>query len=336
MDQQYPDDPPSRGSFFDVLFMLMVLLASGFSGFTSYLGFSKDLPLYMSISIAVIVFLGLILANFKIRAARRAEESIRAPLVLFLMVFIFSFVSNTNAFYSRMIEDDIVRETQEEAWDVFDKESNRALKLLLENPVYQAELKLIAEVENEITKLKSQITDPRNPGMGKRATEHLNRVTNLLETKVTQFKPPAPGAPMPEFAAHADMLEKHIRQLIDERSKRGVVYTYPALNEHIDALRLKHERRLAHQKYNRRYTEEMRRDLADIENRTNRILSPTPELKLNPVNDKADEVGKFQYTWRNFVDWVSPVAILLAVMLGLILDLLAPIMSIGFYRPTAE
>ena len=67
------------------------------------------------------------------------------------------------------MEDDIVRETQDDAWLLFDRESVKALKIIEDNPQYQDELRRIAEVENEITKLRDQITDPHNRGLGERA-----------------------------------------------------------------------------------------------------------------------------------------------------------------------
>ncbi len=336
MDQQYPDDAPVRGTFFDVLFALIVLLASGFSGFTSYLGFSKDLPQYMSISISIIVFLALLAINFKIRAARRNEGSLVAPISLFFLVFVFSFVSNTNAFYSRLIEDDIVRETQEKAWSTFDKQSTQALTKIENSPAYQRNLERISKIENEIQKFKVQITDPQNPGMGSKAREHLDQVVELLGTGTTELKPPPAGSRIDDFRDYANRVEKHIRRLIDEDEKLGVVNRLSGLHAEIEAVRSKHKRRVTHQNYDRKHTEEMRRDLEAIENKTNSYLRQKPELKLESIDDKADEVGKFQYTMRNFVAQVNPVAIILAVMLGLILDILAPVMSIGFYRPTDE
>ena len=333
MNPEFPDREVQAGTFYDVIFALIVVLASGFSAFTTYLGFSKDLPLYMSIPISVIIGLGLLGVNFKIRACRVSDSSLIGSFTVFFILFVFSFISNTNAFYSRLIQDDIVRETQDEAWLVFDEESSNALKIIEDNPTYQEELRRIAEVENEITKLRDQITDPRNPGLGERAQEHLRRIERLLETDSTDLAPPLPERPMHEHEEYAAELERHIRELIEERKRRGVVLGYAALHEEISQKRNIHQQRLDEKDYRRSHTDEMHRDLKFIENQTNRHLSPSPELELREINDKADEIGKFKYTWRNFVQYVSPVAITLSVVLGALLDLLAPVMSLAFYRP---
>ena len=333
MTPEYPDREASRGTYFDVIFALIVILASGFSAFTTYLGFSKDLPLYMSIPIAVIIGLGLLGVNFKIRSARLNDSALAGPFLVFVIVFVFSFISNTNAFYSRLIEGDIVRETQDEAWRVFDEESSKALKVIEDYPQYQRELRRIAEVENEITKLKGQITDPRNPGLGERAQGHLKRIEELLETELTDLVPPSPEAPMREHEQYASALESHIRELIEERRSKGVVYVPLGLHEGIRDKRKVHRQRVDARDYRRDHTDEMHRDLGWIENETNRTLSPNPELDLEEINDNADEIGKFKYTWRNFVEAVSPVAIALSVVLGALLDILAPAMSLALYRP---
>ena len=333
MSPEYPDREAPRGTFFDVIFAAILFLASGFSAYTTYLGFSKDLPLYMSLPIAAIIGLGLLGINFKIRAARIADSPLGWSFLVFFIVFVFSFISNTNAFYSRLIEDDIVRETQEEAWSLFDRESTKALKLIDDNPRYQSELATIAEVENELTKLRQQITDPRNLGLGPRAQAHLRRIEELLETESTDLVPPPPERPQREHEQYAEKLEKHIRELIDERHRRGVVHKYVSLHDDIRRKRNAHQKRVDEKDYHRGHTDEMHRDLKSIENQVNRHLSPVPELELDDINDKADEVGKFKYTWRNFVQAVSPVAIALSVILGALLDILAPMMSIAFYRP---
>ena len=333
MNPEYPDRQTQKGTYFDVIFALIVLLASGFSAFTTYLGFSKDLPLYMSIPIAVIIGLGLLGVNFKIRSTRINDGALAGPFLVFFIVLVFSFISNTNAFYSRLVEDDIVRETQDDAWLLFDRESVKALKIIEDNPQYQDELRRIAEVENEITKLRDQITDPHNRGLGERAQEHLRRIEKLLETDLTDLVPPSSEAAMSEHEQYATRLERHIRELIEERRTRGVVYGYSALHEQIQIKRKIHQQRVHAKDYRRDYTDEMHRDLIWIENQTNRRLSPSPKLKLEEVTDKADEIGKFKYTWRNFVEFVSPVAIALSVVLGALLDILAPAMSLALYRP---
>ena len=290
----------------------------------------------MSVPIAVIVGLGLLGVNLKIRQARIQDDKLLGPFIVFFIVFVFSFISNTNAFYSRLIENDIVQETQNKAWLVFEKESSKAAKILDESATYQTELRRIAEVETETAKLKRQITDPLNPGRGERAQEHLQRIEELLETSLTDLRPPPNEAPMSDHESYALRLENLIYELVDERSKEGVVQQIFMLENQIGEKRATHRGRIDSKDFMRKHTDEMHRDLKEIQNLTNRILSPTPELILEEINDEADDVGKFKYTWRNFVNLISPVAMVLSIILGALLDVLAPTMSLALYRPQYE
>ena len=336
MNPQHFDEIERRGTFFDVIFAVIVVLASGFSAYTTYLGFSKDFPIYMSIPIATIIGLGLLGINFKIRETRIEGDRLFRPFLVFLVIFVFSFISNTNAFYSRLIEEDIVEETQKEAWLVFEQESSKAMKQLDSDDHYQRELDRLSEVETETTKLRDQITDPRNPGLGERAQEHVSRIEELLETNLTRFEPPPREASMQQFEQYASRMVNHIGDLIEERTTQGVVMLYHGLDNLITQLRDKHRIRMNNRDYMRSHTDEMHRDLKEIENQTNRVLSPDPELSLEEVNDRADEVGKFKFTWRNFVEFISPVAIVLSIVLGALLDILAPTMSLALYRPQLD
>ena len=184
-----------------------------------------------------------------------------------------------------------------------------------------------------MTKLRQQILDPRNPGLGDRAREHLARIQELLDTTPTEFRPPPAEAGIAEHTQFADMLEAHIRELMAEWSNLGIVDGRAGTHAEFHARRAKHKARIVAGDFQRKHTDEMQRDLRWTENEVNRWLQPDPPLVLGNINHDADEVGKFKYTWRNFVERVSPVAIALAVILGALLDIIGPVMALGLYRP---
>ncbi len=57
------------------------------------------------------------------------------------------------------------------------------------------------------------------------------------------------------------------------------------------------------------------------------------QLELETINNTADEIGSFKYTWQNFVNLISPAAIILSVLLGGLLDVIAPVFAILLYQP---
>ena len=84
-------------TMFDIVFTIIVILAAGFSGYTTYLGFSYDLPVLPSIVIATIIGLGLLVINFKIREHRISGDGVGKPLLAFFVFLIFSFISNNQS-----------------------------------------------------------------------------------------------------------------------------------------------------------------------------------------------------------------------------------------------
>ncbi|MFK8016655.1 MAG: hypothetical protein AB8G17_14575, partial [Gammaproteobacteria bacterium] len=74
----------------------------------------------------------------------------------------------------------------------------------------------------------------------------------------------------------------------------------------------------------------MKRDLASIDASIIGLLPLDPALA--EIDNASDATGSFQYTWRNILHWISPAAIVLAILLGALLDLLAPLMSVLLYR----
>ena len=126
-----------------------------------------------------------------------------------------------------------MRETQEAAWELYDRETARALEVFVNDPVFQQDLNRTAEVENELTKPREQIVDPCNPGLGQKAKERLKQIEALHETKTTELVSPASTAALSEHRQYASALEGHIRTLMAEGNERGVVNGLSAINHEV-------------------------------------------------------------------------------------------------------
>ena len=50
-------------------------------------------------------------------------------------------------------------------------------------------------------------------------------------------------------------------------------------------------------------------------------------------NNTADEIGSIQYTWRNFMNRISPTAIVIAILVSFILDGVVPLFTLLVVRP---
>lgn len=324
------DEGLKHGTYFDVAFGIIVILASGFSAYTTYLGFSYDIPAFLAFALALIIGLGLVAINFRLRDARRQATGLVQPLVAFLFVFVFSFVSNTNAIYTFFLQRDIVGQTQEEAWRLFDSETTKVLTEIAEDRdvlAFEERKKALAIASQN---LKKQIVDRNNPGLGTLAQSHLDEIGEILHTRLTPLRPPDPSAPMKQHQAYADRLDAFIEEQAKTEFANSKAAAPIELADKIHQLRDFYEEKIRSKEYRSDTTDLMKRDLDAITFRARDLLAN--DLKLATINNTADKTGSFQYTWTNFVNWISPAAIILSVLLGALLDVLAPVLALLLYR----
>ena len=169
------DDRSRPGTTLDVLFSIAVWLTCGVSGWATYVGFSVDLPKPVALVLAVAVSLFLAGLNFELRKRKRTATGLWGTLTMLCVVVVISFLANTNAIYSYQIRRDIVGQTQEEAWRVFDSETSKILRAISEVPAVATFEDRRRALDVARQNLKTQIVDARNPGFGELAQAHSPR-----------------------------------------------------------------------------------------------------------------------------------------------------------------
>ncbi|MBN1237225.1 MAG: hypothetical protein JXB36_01925 [Gammaproteobacteria bacterium] len=330
----HEDERPKRGSLFDVVLVTIIVLTASFSAYTTYVGFSFDFPAMLAAFLCIVIGLALLAINLVIRNSRRRGLPLSGPLTAFGIVFVFSFISNTNAIYTFFIQRDIVGQTQEAAWRVFDAETNRVLAAIAAIPEVAAFADLQARLEVARQNLSRQIRDARNPGFGELAQRHFREVQDLLGLELTPLRAPATTASMPQQEAYARDLDAFIEEQAEIQFGNDPAAPILGFRDRINELRSFYEGKMINKEYDRDTTDLMARDLNSIAFRAGELLPD--DLGVGEINNEADEVGSFRYTWRNFVNLISPMAIVLSVLLGALLDLLAPLLSVLLYRYEEE
>jgi hypothetical protein len=326
------EERPRQGTYFDVVFTIVVWLTGLFSGYTTYLGFSVDIPKVLAAFFAVVIGLCLVAINFKLREARRKGLGLAGPLMALAVVFVVSFISNTNAIYSYFIARDIVSDTQEEAWRVFDSETSKILAAVSEVPAYAALEERKSRLEVVRQNLKTQIADSRNPGFGELAQAHYAEVMKILRTDLTPLRAPESTAPPEQLMAYANRLDEFIVEQAAIQFRSDPAAALDDYRANIQKVRAFYESKVRAKEYSSDTTDLMSRDLTGYAVKA-RALLPGVDLDLKEINNSADEIGAFQYTWRNFLNWINPVAIVLSVLLSALLDLLVPLLTLLLYRP---
>jgi hypothetical protein len=325
------DDKPRQGTFMDVLFAVAVWLTCIVSGWATYVGFSVDLPKLIALVLAVAISLFLVGLNFELRKRKRAAASLWGTLLMLSFVVIISFLANTNAIYSYQIRRDIVGQTQEEAWRVFDSETTKILRAIAEEPAVAALEERRRDLDVARQNLRTQIVDQRNPGFGELAQAHYAEVTKILGTNLTPLRAPEPTAPAEELAAYASRLDAFIKEQAETQFQNDPGAPFVELRGDIEKVKSFYEGKMRQKEYSADTTDLMTRDLDGYAVTARELLPAVPELAT--INNTADEIGSIQYTWRNFLNWISPAAIVIAVLVAFILDGVVPLFTLLVVRP---
>jgi hypothetical protein len=319
---------------FDIIFTIIVILAASFSAFTTYLGFSYDLPKFASGVIATIIGLGLFIINMTIKRYQQEGQNIAKPIMAFLFFLIFSFISNTNAIYTYFLQKDIVQQTQIKAEKNFDKGTSIILAALENDNLSVNVSRIKQELDIAKRNLYNQMVDPANPGLGSKAKEHLSEVETILGVQLTKLKPPSPRASLQKHKNFAN----HLMKLIDEQFKTkyvsGKAEEIEAFKRDIEHRKVLYRTSIIKKEFNRDITDAMARDLESIKVKAEKLVGFRGDIPT--IDTSADDIGSFNYTWSNFVNGVNKSAIMLSVLLSLMLDTLAPVLAVLLYRKKEE
>lgn len=324
----------SSFSFIDIVFGSIALLASGFSGYTTYLGFSYDFPFGLSLVVAIIIGLGLIGTNYLLRKYRLSGDKVGRIIIMFLFIFAISFISNTNAIYTYFLQTNIVSKTQTAAWETFDKGTTAILGAIEDNKVTIEGNRKKASLDIARRNLIDQITDVSNPGMGRKAVKHLEEIEGILGQNLTRLRPPRSQAAMQEFRDFAARYDQLILSVFNSGHNTSKKKKVTNLKDKITKLRTLYSSQVNDRKFSSDTTDLMARDLVSLNTEAQEITGFDEEIEMIDVD--TDDIGSFQYTWPNFMKWINPAAIVLSVLISFILDTLAPMFSILLYRRELE
>jgi len=324
----FPPCPPEgkKESFFDELFYIILLVVSGFSAYQTFNGFSYDLPWHLAVVIAFIVFLGLIMSNFKIKEAYIKNEDIKKPLILFGVFLVISLISNTNAFYSFFLKKDIVNQTQKNAFNDFEKGNEILLQELGKTQSMKNYFEKKRQLDIEVANLKRQIVDPNNPGMGEKSLEHLNAIESILNERVTRLNTPQDFNRLQKYADEMeDMIYGQFKNSLSSDTK--AIYE---LQNNIKVSIKNHKDKILTEAWSKKETDSMDYDLKSFEKESKKLIGKNIELPI--INTSADEIGSITYTVNNFSHGTDLSSIISSVFISLIIDMIPLLISLLLFK----
>jgi hypothetical protein len=145
------------------------------------------------------------------------------------------------------------------------------------------------------------------------------------------LRAPDPTAPTEQLAAYANRLDAFIEEQAQTQFKNDPAAPYVDLRADIDKVKSFYEGKMRLKEYSADTTDLMTRDLDGYAVSARELLPGA--LELRSINNTADEIGSIQYTWRNFLNWISPTAIVIAILVSFILDGVVPLFTLLVVRP---
>ncbi len=317
-------------SSFEGLFYVILLVASGLSAYQTFNGFSYDLPWHLAFVVAFIVFLGLIMSNFKIKEAYIKNDSINKPLMMFGVFLVISLISNTNAFYSFFLKKDIVNQTQKNAFNDFEKGNEILLQELGKTESMREYFEKKRQLDIEVANLKRQIVDRNNPGMGEKSLEHLNAIESILNERVTRLNAPQD---FNRLQMYADEMEDMIYRQFKNSLSSDTRAIYELQNK-IEKSIKSHKDKILTEAWSKKETDSMDYDLKSFEKESEKLIGKNIELPI--INTSADEIGSLTYTLNNFFHGINLPSIILSVFISLILDMIPLMISLSLFKKEEE
>ncbi|KOR33491.1 hypothetical protein TI05_00610, partial [Achromatium sp. WMS3] len=131
---------------------------------------------------------------------------------------------------------------------------------------------------------------------------------------------------------YADTLDKLILKTYNDKFKKDGGHSGNILRliDKIKKLRRYYEDKVYTKKYFSDTTDLMYSDLKSLTVETRQLVGFKGDIQN--INISADDIGSFQYTWKNFWNGIRPPAIILSILLSIMLDILTPTLSVLLYK----
>lgn len=188
----------------ELFLALLALLLIGVSFYQTWLGLQQIFG-PASFVIALVLSLLLLYLLWEIRKAKLERKPTASLVWIYVFVASFCFIANFNALYTRFMKTDIYTEELK----IIGKKLNN-LETAVNSKLDLPDSKIAKQVEEYRTKLRIQIVNEGNPGIGPEARKVLNDLQDLTGKKFT-----------PLYAINKDFKDLALRM---DKQVENVVY----------------------------------------------------------------------------------------------------------------
>ncbi len=318
-----------------ISYFAVVILCVGISVYLTYFGFERT---FRELTLAFTAIIGLLLfaADFLIQRNRENGYPILPGILLFFIAATFSSLSNFNYLYTNFMTRDVTVSTMREQYAVFREDLQTTRARLGETRAVTEGASLRSRVENELEQMWRQMTDPSRPGCGERCEDHIQTLTALLGTPVTDLVRPGPSATQQEMRVFFETFRGLVLAAMGTRADNQRYQDLTGLQRYIDE-RLRFfgtAEDAIDEGAGLERIAVLSEESREIERRANALLSAERAVTHRPIDPTLGRLGEIVFSLKNaFVEVPNRGATIMAAVLAVVVDIIPVIFALLVFRP---
>jgi hypothetical protein len=317
-------------------FYVASLIFAIFSGYQTFRGYESTLTKVWAIALGFIAALFLFYLTVEFISRRVYGHKSTTPIILALCIIIFiSFPANFNSLYNFFTKEkgNLSELAINSAWTTFDQNIKKSKEALSKIPDANLIQNKFSQIENERNNLRTQITDMHNPGLGKKAKDHLKRIEALLGQDITSLQPPKTGSSANEFQMYADNLDDLIRKIIDTKFQKDED-KYSKIIAEINTKHKLYSDNIQNKPTDTSIIIDLARTSKEIENSLKAIGVP---IEFDTIHTEPAKTGEIPSTFVTaYMEMPQPMTTLFVTVISLMIDILVPILGVLIFSPGDE
>lgn len=329
-----PDHNSSNKGLIATFFISSFILAA-FSGYQTFKGYESTVTTFWAILIGLIAgfFIFYLTIEFILRRVY-GNKPVYPIIIALSLIIMISFPANFNSLYSYFTQKNgnLSELSINNAWSVFDSNMKKAKEALGKIEAARLVQEKFNQLQNERNNLIKQITDPNNPGMGKKAQDHLRKIESLLGGSgvVSRLASPRTGASSEEYANYANELDTLIGK-IAETNFREEDDKYGKIIADINTNYKNFEKSVQEKDADSSIILGMNRVSTEIQNSLKAVGVPLDFEKIHTETASSGEIPSTFVT--AFVEMPQPMTTGIIMLLSFAIDLLLPALGFFIFSP---
>lgn len=314
-------------------FFISSFILAAFSGYQTFKGYESTVTTFWAIPIGLIAgfFIFYLTIEFILRRVRGNKPT--APIITaLLLIIMISFPANFNSLYSYFTQEkgNLSELSINSAWSVFDSNMKKAKEALGKIPEANLIQEKFNQLQNERNNLIKQVSDPNNPGMGKKAQEHLKKIESLLGQSVTRLASPKTGSSSEDYLNFANEQDTLIEKIAESKFS-GENDKYGKIVADVNTNHKAFEGSVREKNSDSSIILDMDRVSTEIQNS---LKAVGVALDFGKIHTETASAGEIPSTFVTaFVEMPQPMTTFFVMLLSLAIDLLLPMLGVLIFSP---